>query len=186
MFRVVARKFSDFYRDVEMQIYVDDYESIEYRLEHRNIELALVEDSGKQKKFQVEMMWRDPLMVIMPVDHPLAVSEKVTVEAISHYPIICRDDGGPLCEQVFQCKPGTLDIYENYGSMDAVIDAVKLKIGLAVIPKTSMLRLSKSDSWVVRNLDPPHIQILHLIRCGHYQCGEPARRMLGYARFCGI
>lgn len=184
LLRVIATKFHELYHDIEMQIYVDDYESIKYKLEHHSIELALVEEGRMQKKFQVEMTWQDPLVVVMPVDHPLAALERVTAEDLSHYPIICRDNATPLYNQVFQRRPGTLDIYENYGSMDAVLDAVKLEIGLAVIPKTSVLRLSKTDRCIVRDLDPPHIQVLLLIRCRHHPCGEPARKMLGYARCC--
>ncbi len=185
LFRVVD-KFCDLYRDVDVRVYVDDNESIEHQLENHSIDLALVEERKVQKNIKVEATWRDPMVVIMPVDHPLAASGKVTVEDLGHYPIVCRDDGTLLYEQVFQCKPGALEVYKNFGSIDAVVDAVKLKIGLAVISKTSLLRLSRTERLVALDLDPPHLQVLLLIRCARYQCDEPARRMLGYVRLFGV
>lgn len=186
LLRVLVRGFRQQHGDVDVQVFIDDIDSIVYKLEKHAVDLALLEGEETWAHLQVEQRWKDPLAVIVSDKHPMAGADFIRLADLARYPLICRDDGVSLCDQLLTHYDGAagespvFKVYPNFGSLDAVIDAVHMEMGVAVIARTALQRLVRSADHQVLRLRPACAQRLSLVRYGDQPGPDTAQRMLDY------
>lgn len=121
---------------VEMNLRVANRDSILKMLESNETDLAITGLPPDDSELTARPFKENPLVVISPPDHPLAQKSRVTLEALSKYPFIIREQGSgtrAVMARTFQ-KHG-LEYQEScvLSSNEAVKQAVQAGLGLAVI-----------------------------------------------------
>lgn len=171
LMHILVKGFCAQHLGINVEVNVDDYERIIYLLGTRRLDLGLLEGAvGERSGCTVEHAWEDPLVAFVAADHPLSQSSSVSVDELIHYPLICRDDGDSLHDQLIrdnhyrhQSAP-TLKLRPNFGSLDTVIDAVRLNMGVAILPMTAVQRMTQAAGCVRLELTPSCSQTLSLVR----------------------
>ncbi|WP_157209805.1 LysR family transcriptional regulator [Marinimicrobium agarilyticum] len=171
LMHILVKGFCAEHLDVNVEVNVEDYERIIHLLGTRRLDLGLLESTlHRSSEYTIERSWQDPLVVFVAEDHPLSQSSTVSVEELLPFPLICRDEGDYLHDQLLGHShwnhPAAphLRIRSNFGSLDAVIDAVRLNMGIAVLPMTAVQRMAKASGCKQLDLTPGCSQTLSLVR----------------------
>jgi DNA-binding transcriptional LysR family regulator len=125
---------------VEVFTIVDNTSVIENMILEDRIDLGLVEGAVNSPDIVEEFIQDDGLILVGAPQHPLAMQKDVSISDLAAYPIIVREKGS-----------GTRDVFENamhqaevawkiggvYNNTEAIKQAVRMNLGLAVIPEVS-------------------------------------------------
>jgi DNA-binding transcriptional LysR family regulator len=121
---------------VELRVTTANTRAIARRLLQRRLDVALVEGPVAHPRIAV-VPWRDDaLVVIAPVDHPLARRRRVAVDALAAEPFIARERGSGtrrVAEQALRAAGLAPRRVLTLGSTEAVTQAVAAGLGLAVV-----------------------------------------------------
>lgn len=115
------------------------------KLENNEIDIAFIEGITHHKKFKTEKISEDELILVIPNDHPWNKKAKIDITEIPSEKMIWRERGS-----------GARDIIENIlkefnvlnkiksrmemGSTQAIKSAVEAGMGIAILPKLSVLK----------------------------------------------
>jgi LysR family transcriptional regulator, transcriptional activator of the cysJI operon len=160
------------------QVAIAGNPEIAHRLAAGEIDVALMEWWEDQAGFVSRIWRREPVVAIVPPDHPLARRKTVALAALRREKLLGGEPGtgtGRLLRTYLRAgKP--LDVVMNLGSSEAVKRAVAAGLGVSLV-----LQLSVAEHWAgrarglaVRPLTPALFKPLHLI----WRTGLPADRGL--------
>lgn len=147
--------------EVLLRLRVSNTEGIVSMVENNVIDLGVVEGPVTNKNLLVEVCRKDDLVLVVPTDHELASSDKVSVQDVLKYPFICREEGS-----------GTRDVIAEYlraqgvgkhalkaclelGSPEAVKGAIEAGMGISVLSSVSISKELKLGTLKAVPLDPP-------------------------------
>jgi len=98
----------------------------------------------------------DPLIVILPTDHPLAARRKLRITELARYPLVSIRSGGALDrllhDRALEANV-TVRTSVTVTSFDAVCRMVEAGLGVAVIPKRAADAFTGKGRFVRRPLD---------------------------------
>jgi DNA-binding transcriptional LysR family regulator len=119
------------------------------------VDVGLMRGVFDTEEFTVEELWREPLIVALPKNHPLATRKKLTGELLAKEPFILTPDEGAMgyndVVRMFCRSHGFNPIVRaEANQMQAIIWQVHLGMGLSLIPKS--LRQFRRDNVVYRDL----------------------------------
>jgi DNA-binding transcriptional LysR family regulator len=86
-------EFHRIYPKIELQLQTANTEQIENSLLEGSLELGLTEGTSESAELESTVFFRDELVVIAPVDHPLLKKRCVTLRDICREPFILREEG---------------------------------------------------------------------------------------------
>lgn len=132
------------YPDVELEIVDGNYADIKHWLRHGRIDAGFlagqVEDS-----FIFHGLIRDPLLVVMSQDHPLAQKEVVTLDDVVSYPIILQPEGYNIdMRAILNKASGPYDIRYNLRDDISILSFVDSGLGISILPEL-VLKSQQSD-----------------------------------------
>lgn len=99
---------------------------------------------------------QDPLLVVLPLDHPLEQLSRLTFTDVVRYPIIGIRRGGALDSLLHMqglAQGGSLDTAVQVGSFDAACRMVEVGLGIAIMPRSAARAYAGTEGFVRRNLD---------------------------------
>lgn len=122
--------------DIDMTVYVDNTKTIEHKLLHNELDIALAEGIITRQEIITKPVLEDTLCLICGSKHPFAAKTSVCIDDLRHQTFIMREPGS-----------GTRAIFENImlthhipfvtkwecSSRSAIIDAVRHNMGLGVL-----------------------------------------------------
>jgi LysR family transcriptional regulator, transcriptional activator of the cysJI operon len=137
--------------DIEVFTMVDNTEVIEKLILEDHLDLGLVEGPVKSPYIMEKTIRDDDLVVICAPKHPLSKKKKVAISNLAELPFIIRESGS-----------GTRAIFENamqeagliwknagvYNNIEAIKQAVRANLGLAVVPRISIEQELKDGTIV--------------------------------------
>lgn len=119
-------------------------------------DLGIVAGPVKSESLQVLRFSTDRLVLVTPLDHPLASRRKVKLAEIAVYPQIALHDGTTLLrflrEQV-ELLGHSLSMRIQLYSFEAMCRMVEAGVGIAVLPESSARRHQRTMKLTVINLD---------------------------------
>ncbi|GBE10763.1 HTH-type transcriptional activator CmpR [bacterium BMS3Bbin12] len=154
-------RFKSEYPDVNIQLKVSNTEGIVSMVEDNTIDLGVVEAPVSNKNLSVEVCRHDQLVAIVPLDHPLAASERVTSAELLDHPYISREEGSGTREVIEEYLAGVglngddLKTCMELGSPEAIKRAVEVGMGMSVISRATVLKELKLGTLRAVPLDPP-------------------------------
>jgi DNA-binding transcriptional LysR family regulator len=102
----------------------------------------------------------DPLIVVLPPDHPLAAKRKLHITDLGPYPLVSIRTGGAL-DRLLHDRAVEANVPVRTSvtvtSFDAVCRMVEAGLGIAVIPRRAADAFSSTGRFVRRALDEPWI-----------------------------
>ena len=156
--------FKERYPEVTIHLKVSNTEGIVSMVESNAIDLGVVEAPVANKNLVVEVCKQDPLVVIVPPEHPLAKLDEIPVKRLLEHPFICREEGsGPreVINDYLQLQPSsstTLKVAMELGSPEAVKGAVEAGMGVSVVSRTTIQKELKLGTLVAIPLNPPLVR----------------------------
>jgi DNA-binding transcriptional LysR family regulator len=129
-----------------------------YRNRYPGVELQLMEHGSKRleelvlageldlaatllpvsEEFEWQEIWREPIDVLLPADHPLADSERLSFKALRDLPFILYGPGFALNPIILEaCRESgfTPKVSAQSSQVEFIIELVATKLGVALLPR---------------------------------------------------
>ena len=144
----ISRRLADNHPDVQSTYVVENTRSLENRLLHSELDVALIEGQIQSSQIAKLPLVRDTLMVICSRSHPFWGRDSICPQELSGQRFILREMGS-----------GTRTIFEDYlrtakievrvvgesTSSAAIVDMVRYGLGLGVISRRCVERYTDAD-----------------------------------------
>ena len=88
----LMKQFKEHYPAVRFILYQGEYTEIEAMLKSGKVEIGF-SHAGYRGEFECAPLFEDPLLAVLPADHPLAGQREITLEEFSAEPFIILDEG---------------------------------------------------------------------------------------------
>ena len=161
MLPALLGEFKSKYPDVNVRLKVTNTEGIVSMVENNVIDLGVVEAPVNNKNLLVEVCRVDQLVAIVAPQHPLADKSSVTMQELSEYPFICREQGSGTREVIMEYL-SEQDLGKDYlqscmelGSSEAIKGAVEAGMGVSILSSSSISKELSLGMLKDIPLDPP-------------------------------
>lgn len=130
--------------DVKVRLHVANTNGIIRMVENNEIDIGIVEGPVNNKNLTTEVVWDDELVVVCAKDHPLSNKPDVSIEDITAYPFIGREEGSGTREVVEEYLNASgldveqLDIIMEFGSPESIKNVVAAGLGVSIISIATM------------------------------------------------
>jgi DNA-binding transcriptional LysR family regulator len=138
----VLRKFSQRHPEVSLDLHFMDSEVAHDQIVQGNLELGVITLPPKShERLNAIPIWRDPLVFMCAVDHPLASQEKFYIEQLPDYPAILPDMStftGRIVKTLFDERGLALNVSMSTNYLETIKMLISIGLGWSVLP-SSML-----------------------------------------------
>ncbi|KEQ24803.1 LysR family transcriptional regulator [Paenibacillus tyrfis] len=137
----VLKKFLTLYPKIRITVEFGSTPAQSERLLQGDIDLALCSAPDLGAELYFEPLFKEPFLVLMPEDHPLAKQEVVEPDQIRDYPLLITSTTCPYrrkLEMVMQDAGGMPLNTMEIGSMTALKYYVAGGLGVALVPKITV------------------------------------------------
>jgi DNA-binding transcriptional LysR family regulator len=156
-----------------MQVHIQTHDSEETLqiVLNDQAELGFIGKEPANRKLVVNSLWKDRLVLAVPVDHVLAGNRAVTVEELAGFPFVVREQGSATRDIVDDCLQrlfGTnlsrFNVVCEMGSSEAVKEAILAGLGVSILSVFAVAReLSQGLLTIVNISDCPMERYFYLI-----------------------
>jgi DNA-binding transcriptional LysR family regulator len=136
----VLRAFNDCYRDIHCYVQMNDSEGTVNMVLDGQAEIGFIGKLTANKKLNVERVWQDKLILVVPAGHVWQKKDKITVEELSREPFIVRERGSATratLEDYLRENTGAnltdFNIVSELGSSEAVKEAIIAGLGVSIL-----------------------------------------------------
>lgn len=177
-------RFCKMHPGVEVNLEVDNRNRLLKRLVRNLDDLYIMGNAPENLNVVSVPFMMNPLVVVAPASHPLALERNIRPNRLAGQPFIMREPGSGTrlaAERFFDQRGVHLSVRMTMGSNEAIKQAVAGEMGLAVVSRHTLSLDVASGAFAV--LD---VQGFPLVRqwYGVYHAGKklspPARAFLGY------
>ncbi|MBV1879688.1 MAG: LysR family transcriptional regulator [Pseudomonadales bacterium] len=152
----ILRSYAQKYPDVALDLHFMDSEVAHEQIVQGNLELGIITLAPtKHNRLASIPIWKDKLVFVCSVDHPLASADKVFIGDLPEYPVILPDMStftGRIIKELFEERGHALNISMSTNYLETIKMLVSVGLGWSVLPE-SML----DDS--IKILNVPNISI---------------------------
>ncbi|MEM9017866.1 MAG: LysR family transcriptional regulator [Verrucomicrobiota bacterium] len=149
----LLRSFSDAYPDISVVVQEDTTENLIRRCSHGEIDLAILALPLIAKYLEVEALFDEELLLVVPENHPLATSSEVTAEAVEEWPFVLLNEAHCLSENIESyCREQAVQpiSIERINQLATVQELVALDHGISIVPEMARC-LDESERRVYRS-----------------------------------
>jgi DNA-binding transcriptional LysR family regulator len=151
----VLHMFNAVYTDIHCYVQMNDSEATVNMVLDDQVEIGFVGKWLSNKKLNVEPVWKDRLVLVVPNGHPWCQKKKVTIHELSRESVIIRERGSAtratLESHLRHHGVGSLpafNIISELGSSEAVKEAIIAGLGVSVLSIHAVKRELKSGLLV--------------------------------------
>lgn len=129
--------------DTEIVLRIDYTEAICNQVAARSLDMGFVGGHITDRRFNVEPVTPDRLVLIVAPSHPLAAMPRLTISDVAGEPFILARYGSStrrLIESTFKERGVTLTVGMEQGGTEDIKKAVESGLGVAVVSQWSVLR----------------------------------------------
>ncbi len=142
----VIKKFSEELPDIEISLIIDSQSNIEDLISHNKIDIAFLESKTSYHEIISKEICKDELVFISGIDHDWKNKKYLEKEDFLDNIFIFREDGSGTRE-TFEAFLESQNIkYKSYlelSHIEAIINYVKLNMGISCIPYISVIQKEK-------------------------------------------
>ncbi len=131
-------KFKQLYPLVQISIYRNFSHKILQKVQEGAVDMGIVTLPLTANNLDVIPVYRDEVQVVVPKNHPLAKNRSVTVEAMSHYPLVIPKTGRTrvMLDRLLRDYRGHLQISMELASVETIKKFVGAGLGISIISRT--------------------------------------------------
>jgi len=176
------------YPDVNIRLKVSNTDGIVSMVEHNVIDLGVVEAPVNNKNLAVDVCRTDKLVAIVPPRHELAKQDRVSLNQITEFPYICREEGSGTREVILDylrdagVDSSQLNIIMELGSLEALKGAVEAGIGISIVSQATLAKEIQLGTLAVLDLDPPLQRPFSFVHQKHKFRQRAMEELLDFAR----
>lgn len=136
----VIGRFNEKYPLVSVMLTIGDTSEIEGRVLEGDLELAIIGSKSNHKSLISHTLWKDELVLAVPVQHRWAKKDSVSIKELFQEPFILREVGSgtlKIMEDYLQDSRGKdtrhLQVVARFGTSTAVKEGIKAGLGVSVL-----------------------------------------------------
>jgi DNA-binding transcriptional LysR family regulator len=140
----VVGAYQSNFQDVKVRLNVANTNGILHMVENNEIDIGIVEGPVNNKNLITDVIWDDELVVVCPVDHPLASKPCVGASDLLGHSFIGREEGSGTREVMenylvsLGLDSEQLDIIMEFGSPESIKNAVAAGLGISILSIATM------------------------------------------------
>lgn len=149
----VLSGFAEAHPEVAVSVLEDTTEVLIKRCSHGEIDLAIVALPILAKQLEVEPLFAEELLLVLPAGHPLATAKAVPTDALDGYPFVMLNEAHCLSDNIATyCRQQSVQpvTVERTSQLATVQELVALGHGVSIVPAMAR-RLDLSDRRVYRS-----------------------------------
>ena len=145
----IIHKFNKKEKDIEISMIIDNKHNIEELILNNKVDIAFIEGTVNSKEIILKDIWTDELVFISSINHEWNGKKYLDIEDLKNNKFIIREDGSGTRER-FEGFLENNDIkfnsYIELSNLKAILNYVKLNIGVSCVPYMSVLSEENSKS----------------------------------------
>lgn len=145
----IIHKFNKKEKDIEISMIIDNKHNIEELILNNKVDIAFIEGTVNSKEIILKDIWTDELVFISSINHEWNGKKYLDIEDLKNNKFIIREDGSGTRER-FEGFLENNDIkfnsYIELSNLEAILNYVKLNIGVSCVPYMSVLSEENSKS----------------------------------------
>jgi LysR family hydrogen peroxide-inducible transcriptional activator len=145
--------FAKKYPDIAVIVQEDTTENLIKRCHHGEIDLAILALPLMAKNLEVEALFDEELLLVVPVGHPLAASKTLPIDAVEHFPFVMLNEAHCLTDNIATfCRRKSVQpvTVERTSQLATVQELVSLNHGVSIVPDMAR-KIDTSDQRVYRS-----------------------------------
>ncbi|MCB1207212.1 MAG: LysR family transcriptional regulator [Verrucomicrobiae bacterium] len=134
----LLRSFAEEQPDISVVVMEDTTENLIRRCSHGEIDLAILALPLIAKYLQIESLFDEELLLVVPSGHPLASGKPITAEAVEAYPFVMLNEAHCLSDNIASyCRQQSVQpvTVERISQLATVQELVALDHGVSIIPE---------------------------------------------------
>ena len=133
----VIKRFEALYPQGRLQAQVYNASRLKEFLHQGQLDFAILEDEPRDPNLNSEIFHQDQLVLALPVGHPLAECQALTMKDLDNVPMLVRDKGSAgrrRVDEAFERHSVTLNILMESCAIQAITQAVSEGWGATLLP----------------------------------------------------
>ena len=145
----IIHKFNKKEKDIEISMIIDNKQNIEELILNNKVDIAFIEGTVNSKEIILKDIWTDELVFISSINHEWNGKKYLDIEDLKNNKFIIREDGSGTrqrFEGFLENKDIKFNSYIELSNLEAILNYVKLNIGVSCVPYMSVLSEENSKS----------------------------------------
>lgn len=145
--------FAKKYPDIAVIVQEDTTENLIKRCHHGEIDLAILALPLLAKNLEVEALFEEELLLVVPVGHPLAASKTLPIDAVEGFPFVMLNEAHCLTDNIATfCRRKAVQpvTVERTSQLATVQELVSLNHGVSIVPDMAR-KIDTSEQRVYRS-----------------------------------
>ncbi len=159
--------------DIAVIVQEDTTEELIKRCTHGEIDLAIIALPIIARDVEIERLFDEELLLVVPLGHPLEKAKKITAESVDQYPFVMLNEAHCLSENIASfCRKQSIQLVtvERTSQLATVQELVSLDHGVSIVPEMAR-RIDLSNDRVYRSFsgEKPQRTIAMMWSSSRYQ-----------------
>lgn len=150
----VLKQFSEAYPQATVIVQENTTDALLKSCTQGEIDLAILALPVPDRYLEVEELFQEELLLVLPPDHPLVEKEKIRLSDVEPYPFVLLDEAHCLSDNIVSfCRQRSFQpvAVERTSQLAMVQELVSLSHGVSMIPAMAR-ELDQSDRRVYRSI----------------------------------
>ena len=138
----IINRFNKKEKYIEISMIIDNKQNIEELILNNKVDIAFIEGTVSSKEIILKNIWTDELVFISSINHEWNGKEYLDLEDLKNNKFIIREDGSGTRERFedfLEDKDIEFDSYIELSNLEAILNYVKLNMGVSCVPYISVL-----------------------------------------------
>jgi DNA-binding transcriptional LysR family regulator len=134
--------FCQLYPGIEISLQVTNHEGILERMTNNMDDLYIMSQVPEHLDVSYQQFLENPLVVLAPINHPLAKEKNIPIQRLADEPFIMREPGSGTrraVQQLFDQHGVTVKVKLELGSNEAIKHAIAGGLGISVLSRHTLL-----------------------------------------------
>lgn len=177
--------FAKCHPDISILVQEDTTDMLIRRCTQGEIDLAIVALPIPVRHLEVEPLFSEELLLVLPARHPLAACRSITLDAVAELPFVMLNEAHCLSDNISSfCRQHLVQpvSVERTSQLATVQELVALDHGVSIVPEMAR-RLDVSERRVYRSFagEKPERTVAVMWNAAHHQ-GRAVNVLLDYLR----
>ena len=134
--------FCELYPGIEIALQVTNHEGILERMTNNQDDLYIMSQIPENLDINYQEFLENPLVVLAPVNHPLALEKNIPISRLANQPFIMREPGSGTrraVQKLFEEKNVEVKVKLELGSNEAIKQAIAGGLGISVLSRHTLM-----------------------------------------------
>lgn len=177
----IFSKLQKDYPGIEYEILLGDYDEVEKWIDEGRVDCGFLR-LPTLKKFDTIHLKQDEYKVVLPIGHPLAKKEKISIDDLNDMPFLLLEHGGKTeVSDLLSTYHVNPDIRFTTWEDFAIMAMVEKGMGIGILPDMILRRVPYQIE--IRSLKEPYYRLIGLAMKSRERLAPAVQKFLEYLQF---